>query len=65
VFDCGISEDLFSNTSLYKEQGLFQVLLIFPVGAKLQDACIKVELLAVYCEANITSVSTQLFSSVF
>ena len=32
---CGISEDLFSNASLYKEQGLFQVLLIFPVRGKL------------------------------
>lgn len=28
----GISEDLCSNESLYKEQGLFHVLLLFPIG---------------------------------
>lgn len=61
----GISEDLFSNASLYKERGLFQVLLIFPVGGKLQGACARVELLTVDCEADTASISTQLSFSLF
>lgn len=60
---CGISEYLFSNASLYKEQELFQILLILPVGGKLQGACIRAELLTADCEANATSISTQLFLS--